>query len=383
MATYYLDSVNGVDSVANDGSESQPWKTFSYLQDIKGVLAGNTVIFKPGVYPNIQVTTIISTTNPTFLISQEKWKAVVDYAPSPYVHGINSGGNSHALTIDGFEVRGAPYDGIKVEADYCTVKNCWIHHNSGQGIAIHSRKYATIESNLVENNGNHIQYCHGVYAGGQGYLVRNNIIRHNGAYGLHLYNDTWDSRVEGNLIYGHNRPGIYVNSAAGLGNNDIINNTSAFNSIGIYLTGGTYGTVANNLLYENTTHAYVASSVFNTMLWTNNLLWAPTKWGSTDTPMYLVNTASYTTCATPLFADHTKGVYWLGTTSSPAIGAGATAYTPTRDFWGAAYTGTSYIGAFPYVASLADPNYRATWNGGYAYNYMPSGIPQVPDFWTI
>jgi hypothetical protein len=100
---------------------------------------------------------------------------------------IVSGDGCHWLTVDGFEVLGARYDGIKLNGDHNVVRNCWVHHNTQMGIAMHHVLNGTIENNLIEFNGCHVQFDHGVYADGDGLTVRGNIVRHNAAFGLHLY----------------------------------------------------------------------------------------------------------------------------------------------------------------------------------------------------
>lgn len=57
------------------------------------------------------------------------------------------------------------------------------------GIAMHNQKGGVIENNLIEFNGGHVQFDHGVYADGDELTVQGNIVRHNASYGLHLYPD--------------------------------------------------------------------------------------------------------------------------------------------------------------------------------------------------
>ena len=93
-----------------------------------------------------------------------------------------------------------------------------MHNNKAMGIGMHNQKDGVIESNLIEFNGDHVQFDHGVYASGDGHVFRNNIVRHNAGYGLHLYSSIKNSVVANNLVYGQVRGrGIIVSCPAGGG----------------------------------------------------------------------------------------------------------------------------------------------------------------------
>ena len=49
------------------------------------------------------------------------------------------------LLVDGFEVMGGRYDGIKMNGDHNTIRNCWVHNNKAMGIAMHHQ-------NRIANN---------------------------------------------------------------------------------------------------------------------------------------------------------------------------------------------------------------------------------------
>ena len=50
--------------------------------------------------------------------------------------------------MNGFEVLGARYDGIKMNGDYNVVRNCWVHNNQAMGVAMHNQRGGVIENNL-------------------------------------------------------------------------------------------------------------------------------------------------------------------------------------------------------------------------------------------
>ena len=112
--------------------------------------------------------------------------------------------------VDGFEVSGALMDGIKMYGNHDVVRNCWSHNNAAMGVASHGYNDVLIENNLIEYNGQHIQFHHGIYADGSGLTVRNNIIRHNASFGVHLYPSITHSKIYNNLAYGNYAAGILI-----------------------------------------------------------------------------------------------------------------------------------------------------------------------------
>src|SRR2546423_410490 len=162
-ATFYVATDGREDG---NGSAAKPWPSVEYALSRAG--AGHTIIVKPGIYRGpIQIGKEYAGTkeHPTIIRSEAKWKAVIIGSP---VHGISNGDDCHWVVIDGFEVLGARYDGIKMNGDHNTVRNCWSHNNAAMGIAMHNKTGGVIENNLIEFNGSHVQFHHGVYADGDG-----------------------------------------------------------------------------------------------------------------------------------------------------------------------------------------------------------------------
>ena len=242
--TYYIATDGKAD---NDGSKEKPWHSVEYA--LSKVGGGHTIIVKPGIYRGpVRIAKQYAGTkeNPTIIKSEVKWKAVIVGAP---YHVISNGDGCDWVVIDGFEVMGARYDGVKMNGDYNTVRNCWVHNNAHMGVAMHNQKGGVIENNLIEFNGSHVQFHHGVYASGDRLTIRANIIRHNAGYGLHLYSSIKNSVIANNLVYGHARkPGIIVACPSGGGKNIIVNNTVALNNGAISIWDGNGEVVVNNIL---------------------------------------------------------------------------------------------------------------------------------------
>lgn len=294
---------------------------------------------------------------PTVLKAEAKWKAVIVGAPD---HGISNGDDCAWFVVEGFEVLGARSTGVKLNGDHNAVRDCWVHNNGHMGISAHGKKGTVIEGNLVEFNGQHVQLHHGLYVSGEGITIRRNVVRHNAAYGLHLYSRIADSRVEQNVVAGHARKaGILVACPEGGGRNVVVHNTLADNQGGIEVWRGDGETVANNIVLVRDGAPLVLTN------------------GSRN-----VRQEGNFTSGDPKFVDPAHGVYWLKA-ASPAIGSGAAGFAPRLDFWGRAVPKDrpADAGAFVY-----EPNLRAPWAPSrwpYAFGWTPGderGGP--PDFWA-
>jgi hypothetical protein len=367
-ATYYV-ATDG--KPANDGSREKPWPAVEFA--LAKVGGGNKIVLRPGVYRGpITIARIYSGTEqrPTVIQSEEKWKAVIVGSP---VHCITSGDDCQWLAVDGFEVLGARYDGVKLYGRHNAVRNCWVHHNTQIGIAMHGARDSVIENNLIEFNGCHVQFHHGVYADGDGLTVRGNIVRHNAGFGLHLYPALRNSLVALNLVYGHPyHQGLIVSCPKGGGRNRVLQNTIAENQGAIVVWNGDGETIANNILVA-------AGETISLELGSRNLeidynLCRP------KSP----HSGPYGVGGDPLLLDPRHGLFWLKPQSA-AIGRGSGKYALEGDFWGrpAPPGRAPDLGAFAFVPALLDPQSRATWYLNWAYGYPPHGVADAPDFWSL
>ncbi len=372
-------ATDGIDNYWEDGSSAHPWATASYAvgrakTESPGV--ANTILFKPGVYNSFTLSPSCNGTAeaPLTIASEIKWKAIIQ--GNPIGHGIYLASGTLWIVVDGFEVTGATFDGIKVSGNYSTVKNCWVHNNTQMGISMHGRTNGTIERNLIEYNGTHIQFHHGIYVDGNNHLFNANVIRHNAGNGMQLYPSISHSVIINNLVYGNRgiyKSGILVSCPTGGGQNIIANNTIADNiNYGISVWTGNGEIVANNIFYGNVNHTSFTATT--NIIALNNLIFNPT----TST---LSGTG--TIYADPNFVDSELGAYWLAQ-GSPASASGNITYLPTNDFWGNTYSGLPYIGAFAYRPELVPLTYRTEtlgWEDGYGYAHSSSGVLCGPDYW--
>ena len=311
----------------NNGAPLEPFPSVEFA--LSKVGGGNTIIVHTGLYSNpIIVERQFSGTaeRPTIIKSSSKWKAA--FYGAPY-HDINV--RAEYVVIDGFELAGARYSGIKVEGDHCVVTNCWIHNNAIMGIEMHNRRDSVISANLIEFNGSHIHLHHGIYASGEGFTVHGNVVRHNAGFGIHMYPSVKMSEVSCNLIYGHAyKAGIILDCPVGGGNNRVINNTIVDNHCAITIWQGYGETIANNIL-AGQPQAVVLDSFTSNVVMESNLF------VSGKHPIGDKNIVG-----DPKFVDSDHGNYNLAL-GSPAIGAGHAGYAPRFDFWGCPITNTAAL----------------------------------------
>ena len=363
------------------GTEDDPFPSVQVA--LKQVGGGNIFIFKPGNYVGTQITLTSehagSPERPTVLKSQYKYKAVLHGSPT---HNIYVRKGCNWVIIDGFESSGARYTGVKSNADYTVIRNCRIHNNALQGIEAHDVRGTVIENNIVEYNGEHLQFSHGIYADGDSLVIRNNIVRFNSGWGLHLYPKIANSRIENNLIYGNERWGIGLYSKPDAGSNRVVNNTIVFNGAGIGIKSAHKEIIVNNVIVNNTGWFFEkAGSIQNldgkifkesAALIDYNLCIPP-----------LEVAGPHSESADPLFLDAQKSVFYLKR-GSPAIGKGSKEYAPERDFFNRKLSADKapHLGCFPYEPSLLKPEARKGWY--YQWPFLFKGHSEtMPDLWQL
>lgn len=369
----------------NDGSRARPWPSVEHA--LSRVGGGQTILVMPGLYRGpIEIAKRYAGTQaqPTVIQSEVKWKAVVFGAE---YHVISNSDGCDWVTVDGFEVMGGRYDGVKMNGDHNVVRNCWVHNNQAMGIAMHNQKNGVIENNLIEFNGTHIQFDHGVYADGDGLTVRGNVVRHNASFGLHLYPSIKNSRIENNLVHGQvQRRGIIIACPEGGGKNVVVNNTVVEeHPLTIWNGGGEV--VANNILVaEGEGRAFAFDNDTTNVLADYNLINPVADDVSRRTTLEVPpsgGASSHNLTGDPRFVDAPRGVFWLRQ-DSPAIGKGSAQYAPATDFWShpRPKDKSPGLGAFPFVPALTEKQVRAAWDAGWPY-HRHGNKAGLPDPWRL
>jgi hypothetical protein len=367
-AEVYYVAVDG--KAENNGSQERPWPSAEYALGQVG--GGQTIVLKPGIYRGpLKISRQFAGTpdRPTVIKAETKWKAVVVGSES---HVVSTADDCNWVIIDGLEVMGGRYDGVKISGDHGVVRNCWIHNNMAMGVAMHGRQGGTIENNLIEFNGTHIQFDHGVYADGEGLTVRGNVVRHNACFGLQLYPSIANARVYNNLIYGQvRRRGIVVSCPTGGGKNYLVNNTVVEDEP-ITIANGNGEVLQNNILISQRGEAISVDANTRDILADYNLCQPKSD-----------RQGPHGLSGDPQFVAPEHGVFWLRD-DSPAVGRGAGQYAPATDFWGRRRSPDQAVdlGAFAFERSLLGTQVRADWDHGWAYHRHGNKIG-LPDLWAL
>jgi len=375
-ATYW---VSPKEQVLGTGSETNPFSSVETA--LKKISGGDTLVFKPGTYVGVQITLSPkhagSAQRPTVFKSEYKYKAILHGSP---VHNIYVKSGCDWVIIDGFESSGARYTGIKSDADYTVIRNCRIHNNALQGIEAHDVRGTVIENNIVEYNGEHLQFNHGVYADGDNLTIRNNIVRFNSGWGLHLYPAIANSKIENNLIHGNYRWGIGLYSKPEIGSNRIINNTIALNGSGIAVKNGRNEMIANNIIIGNTGWRFERAEPIENLDSGYSLKGKIMIDYNLCLPRFR-GAGPHGISTDPLFLDMKKGTFYLRK-GSPAIGKGSEKYALKRDFFNRPLSSGKApdLGCFAYDPSLLLPQARRGWY--YQWPFLFKGKSKtMPDLW--
>ena len=105
--------------------------------------------------------------------------------------------------------------------------------------------------------------------------IRRNVVRHNAAFGLHLYSALSASLVANNVCYGNRASGIIVSCPEGGGRNRILGNTVVDNGHGLTIWRGKGEIVVNNLVVAPGDPLALAEGTTETEAHHNLLLTAP------------------------------------------------------------------------------------------------------------
>jgi hypothetical protein len=202
--TYYVDKSIGNNS--NTGTtESIPFLT---IQDCLSILIannapGDTCLVKNGTYnesPTIDATLQGNATNPIIIKNFPGHTPKIDCTGLGLINCVNLNASGDArrrisyIIFEGFEITGARLTGLKFNsADHLIIRRNHIYSNGYGGVCPNQGgngifgggHLVTIDRNIVRLNG-----CiggtqsHGMYLNGTGYVITNNIIDGNAAYGI-------------------------------------------------------------------------------------------------------------------------------------------------------------------------------------------------------
>ncbi|TAM82206.1 MAG: right-handed parallel beta-helix repeat-containing protein [Acidobacteria bacterium] len=350
---YYV-STGGSDARGN-GSAGSPWATIDYAS--RQVGPGATVHVAPGAYAGNLVTTASGTSSARITyVSDTPWAAKI--VNSSYNGSLDQNvwdNEGSYVTIRGFDVSGASFQGIGNGGSYVVIQGNHVHNvipancnsNGGAGIHDHGDNSDDV-GNVVNDVANFplgaCTYIHGIYADRSGGHVLNNIIYHNWSNGIQVWGSSpWGITISGNTVLTSGNDGLVVGSRGSAADSLVVtdnifihNANYGFDEQG---TTGTHNQYNNNLSYAN---AYGGYS-----------LQTGTQSATVGADPQIVNYQ-----ADPLLAQPSDAVkYFQLKSSSPAINAGTSQGAPSYDFAGDARpqirsSGNGWdIGAFEFMGT--------------------------------
>lgn len=209
--TFYVDNSTGArcSDAPNFGTQTNPWCTISY--SIRRISGGDTVYVKAGTYrEDIYMSGPAGTAaNPTVIRSYPGHTVTI------LGEGIDSGrvkiANTSYVTLDGFEVTRFN-QGIYVEhGANIAILNNHVHHVGQEAIhAMGNSSFVRIQGNVVHDTKQWRYNGEGIYIGTgstgdkdntNNVTIRNNTIYNTTDEAVELKPGTYDSVIEGNIIY--------------------------------------------------------------------------------------------------------------------------------------------------------------------------------------
>lgn len=256
---------------ANAGSAALPWKTLQKAAD--SVKAGDTVLVNNGTYAGFRVRTSGTAAARILFKSKIKHGAKINAVGPKGDPDLISVLSASYITIDGFEVFGAPRAGIGVRSWFTDdgsdtrdniVQNCYSHENGLPSGGAHDGIFTgfalnfTAQDNICDRNGEH-----GIYISNSADrpTLRRNICSNNRACGIQLNADRHTGNgaqdglisnwlVERNILFGNGTSG----------------------GAAINLDGDINGICRNNLIYNNLSTGIALYSIDGALASRNNII---------------------------------------------------------------------------------------------------------------
>jgi hypothetical protein len=308
-------------SADNDGSEESPFATIGQAAAVAE--PGTTVIVADGTYEGWFTTGASGTEDARILyVSATKWGAkLVGHEPDEDAVWRNYG---DYVDIQGFDISGTMNDGIIQTGSHGRILENRVTGMAEACISTYKDDYSMVDNDII---GNIVSRCgttqlhHGIYPGGPGGMITNNISFGNGGYGIHCWHNCNRQVITNNLVFDNAEGGILIGQ--GDGPND--GSVEADNMI-----------VANNIVTDNRGYEGIRESGAtgpNNRYLNNNV-----SGNAEDGIGLLTGTESGTIWTAPSFIDFRpdgSGDYRLRP-GSPDVDAGTTEGAPALDIMGAA-----------------------------------------------
>jgi len=274
MTTYYVATTG---SSGGNGSTSSPFRTISEAMSAN-LKPGDEVVVKPGTYnESISIDKDGSAAGDITLRSEVPGGALIR-PPAGSYNAISV--NANYVTIDGFDIKGGPGDGIEANnVHHVSVLNNKVHDAGESGIQFNGADFVRVEGNETYHNASSGWFSGiSIYenrnitgdtsTSGYRNIVRNNISHdnvtksgeHTDGNGIIIDdfqstqadghpNYTYKTLVDNNLVYGNGGKGIQVTWSDSV---TVSNNTAYHNNQDPQNTGTWRGELSNSASSNNT-----------------------------------------------------------------------------------------------------------------------------------
>ena len=256
-------------SDSNPGTRRAPWRTIA--KALRTARPGDTVVFRAGTYGARGTTTTVEVSGtPTAPIT---FRGLAG-EPKPKLLGhlkitgsylrfsdlLFDGPTGQVKEIDTENPKGEEVQ-IAIEGDHVQMLHSEIRGSDWHaGIFLSGADDVSVVGNYIHDNGDDGSCCyelqenasHGIYFSSGSGLIANNVIEHNLARGVQLYEGPHDVIVTENTIVRNGRAGVQV--ANDTANSTVANNIVAYNGdtgVRSDSLSGTGNVVINNLAWHN------------------------------------------------------------------------------------------------------------------------------------
>jgi hypothetical protein len=244
-AASYAVSPSGSDTAS--GLSGAPWRTIQ--RALTTVKAGDVVTVEDGTYAGLACDGVSGTAAaPIVFRSRNRWGAKVTSATPDSTEDFVQLSSCSYVTLDGFEVSGAPRSGIAIlgnqndgsDARGVIIQNCYSHNNGGTSKA-----------------GRH----DGVFSGfALDLTIQDNRIDMTGEHGIYVSNAADNPAILRNDVSNTGNNCIQINADLSTGGDGLISNwriegntvRNCNGSAGFNLDGAIHGVARNNVIYNAT-----------------------------------------------------------------------------------------------------------------------------------
>jgi hypothetical protein len=300
----------------NSGTRGAPFRTIE--RAAAAAKPGTTVLVADGTYRGAFSTSVSGRADARIsFVAENKWAVKLVGGGGPVWQN-----NGNYVDIQGFDISGSAADGIIQSGSFGRILDNRVHGLSEGCIATNNDEYTMVDNDII---GNVVFGCgtnqlhHGIYPGGPGGTISNNIAFGNAGFGIHCWHNCNKQVITNNLLFDNGEGGILIGQGDNPNNGDVAADSML---------------VANNIVIDNRGGAGIRESgtTGSRNRYLNNQVF-----GNASGGIGLQSgSASGTITAPPTFVDFRadgSGDYRLRS-GSPGLGAGSVTGAPAIDIVG-------------------------------------------------